>query len=37
MTMQEASKRYMIPIEILEEYESWGLCGAVKKVIGAWQ
>ena len=37
MTIQEASKRYMIPIKILKEYESWGLCGAVKKVMGAWQ
>lgn len=37
MTIQEASERYNIPIEILREYESWGLCGAVKKVIGAWQ
>ena len=37
MTIQEASKRYNIPIEILREYESWGLCGAVKKIMGAWQ
>ena len=37
MTMQEASERYMIPMKILKEYESWGLCGAVKKVMGAWQ
>lgn len=37
MTIQEASERYKIPIEILREYESWGLCGAVKKVMGAWQ
>lgn len=37
MTMKEASKRYNIPIKILKEYESWGLCGAVKKVMGAWQ
>lgn len=37
MTIDEASKRYQIPIEILKEYESWGLCGAVKKVMGAWQ
>lgn len=37
MTMNEASERYRIPIEILKEYESWGLCGAVKKVMGAWQ
>ena len=37
MTIQEASKRYGIPIKILREYESWGGCGAVKKVMGAWQ
>ena len=37
MTIQEASDRYKIPMEILREYESWGLCGAVKKVMGAWQ
>lgn len=37
MTMKEASERYDIPIKILKEYESWGLCAAVKKVMGAWQ
>ncbi|HIS75273.1 MAG TPA: MerR family transcriptional regulator [Candidatus Merdivicinus excrementipullorum] len=37
MTIQEASERYHIPMDILKEYESWGLCGAVKKVMGAWQ
>ena len=37
MTIQEASKRYNIPLDVLREYESWGLCGAVKKVMGAWQ
>lgn len=37
MTIDEASKQYNIPIEVLEEYESWGLCGEVKKVMGAWQ
>ena len=37
MTIQEASRRYKIPVKILREYESWGLCGAVKKVMGAWQ
>lgn len=37
MTINEASERYNIPLEILHEYECWGLCGAVKKVIGAWQ
>ena len=37
MTIDEASRQYCIPIKILKEYESWGLCGAVKKVMGAWQ
>ena len=37
MTIYEASARYSIPLEILREYESWGLCGAVKKVTGSWQ
>lgn len=37
MTIQQASERYQIPMEILREYESWGLCGAVKKVMGNWQ
>lgn len=36
MTIYEASERYNIPLEILREYESWGLCGAVKKVMGSW-
>ena len=37
MTINEASERYNIPIKILREYESWGLCGEVKKVMGSWQ
>ena len=37
MTIQEASERYKIPLERLREYESWGLCGSVKKVMGMWQ
>lgn len=37
VTIHEASARYNIPLEILKEYESWGLCGAVKTVMGAWQ
>lgn len=37
MTIKEASERYNIPMEILREYESWGLCGAVKKVMGSRQ
>lgn len=37
MTIDEASKLYNIPLNILHEYEQWGLCNAVKKVMGAWQ
>lgn len=37
MTIQEASEHYRIPMHVLREYESWGLCGAVKKVMGDWQ
>ena len=37
MNIHEASARYKIPIEILKEYESWGLCSSVKKVMSAWQ
>ena len=36
-TCNAASEQYQIPIEILKEYESWGLCSPVKKVMGAWQ
>lgn len=31
MTMQEAGKRYQIPIYILREYEDWGFCGTAKR------
>ena len=37
MTQQEESEQYNIPASVLQEYESWGLCGAVKKVMGVWQ
>ncbi len=37
MTKEQASQRYNIPVEILDEYERWGLCDEVKKVMGAWQ
>ena len=37
MTRQEASEHYNIPVSVLQEYESWGLCGVVKKVMGVWQ
>lgn len=36
MTINEASQRYKIPIKILQQYESWGLCAEVKKVMGSW-
>jgi DNA-binding transcriptional MerR regulator len=36
MTINEASEKYNIPVKILREYESWGLCGEVKKVMGSW-
>ena len=35
MTIDEASTCYNIPLDILREYESWGLCDAVKKVMGS--
>ena len=36
MTIFEASEKYNIPVKILQEYESWGLCGEVKKIMGSW-
>ena len=36
MTIHEASEKYNIPIKILQEYESMGLCVEVKKVMGSW-
>ncbi|MGN0294226.1 MAG: MerR family transcriptional regulator [Lachnospiraceae bacterium] len=37
MTRQEASERYQIPMEILEEYERWNLCGEKDGKTGGWQ
>lgn len=37
MMIQGASEHYQISMHVLREYESWGLCGAVKKVMGNWQ
>lgn len=37
ITIEEASKKYNIPIHIIKEYESWGLCQEVKKVMESWQ
>ena len=36
MTIEEASAAYGIPMNVLREYERWGLCGEVKKIMGAW-
>lgn len=36
MTAEEVSRKYSIPIKILKEYESWGLCGEVKKIMAEW-
>lgn len=36
MMVNEVSERYKIPVKILQEYESWGLCGEVKKIMGSW-
>ncbi len=37
MTLDEASAKYCIPKNILEEYEHMKLCSTVKRVLGAWQ
>ncbi|MDY4612038.1 MAG: MerR family transcriptional regulator [Sphaerochaetaceae bacterium] len=37
MTMDEASEWYNIPVEVLREYRKWGLCAAVKDVMGVWR
>ena len=36
MNAKEVSERYMIPMEILKEYEEMGLCSEVKKVMNDW-
>lgn len=37
MNKKEVSQKYRIPVEVLDEYESWGLCNVVKYVMGEWQ
>lgn len=37
MTKQEVAERFQIPVPILDEYESWNLCGCVKQVMAVWQ
>lgn len=37
MTAEEVSVRYQIPLNILEEYRSWGLCGSVQLAMDDWQ
>ena len=34
MTMEEASEKYSIPIQVLKEYQTMGLCDEVKEVMG---
>ena len=34
MTIEEASRRYQVPLETLQEYERFGLCSSVKKIMG---
>ena len=37
VTAEQASERYHIPMQVLREYESWGLCGACGNAPGARQ
>ncbi len=37
MTREEVSRQYHIPVEILREYESWGWCSIIKKVMDTHQ
>ena len=34
MTIQEASERYQIPMEVLRTYERWGLCPEAGQAAG---
>ena len=33
MTMQEISERYRIPMDVLKEYEKWGLHNTIEKAL----
>ena len=37
MTKEEVSRRYQIPTEVLDEYQNWGLCGAVRMAMEDWR
>ncbi len=37
MTMDEVIHQYSIPKKILDEYHSFGLCDAVRQVMGDWK
>lgn len=37
MTKEEVSRQYHIPVKILDEYQGWGLCGAVQMAMEDWQ
>lgn len=36
LTGEEVCRRYQIPAEVLEEYKSMGLCGAVRMAMDDW-
>lgn len=36
MTGREVCARYQIPMKVLQEYERWGLCGAVRMAMEDW-
>lgn len=37
MTVEEVIEQYKIPKKILDEYHSFGLCDAVREVMGDWK
>lgn len=37
MAREEVSRQYHIPVEVLREYESWGWCSTIKKVMDTYQ
>ncbi len=37
MTKKEASEKYNIPLDILDDYEKWNFCVKERDVDGSWQ
>lgn len=37
MTIEEVSKRYLVPKKILQGYEKWGKNSGIQKMPGQWQ